>query len=271
VKFITLHGSLLAGSLLVPGFSCHCASPTDGALPDASQVIERVVQRADDVACAGEAGKYAFEKHSISEELDTLGKATKTTERTYEVIPIQGVPFSRLVRIGNRNLTEQETKAQNRKELEFRKKVARNDAETMAEKNGDWLDKDLVDRYDFKVEGRDSFQSRPVLILSFNPRKNHGVEKTIEDKVLNRLAGTLWVDEKEAEIAQLKVGLTEDLSLGWFGAVGSLKQFDLKLVRAPLADGVWVTQKQVVMMCGRKIVSSMRHSTLEESSNFRKP
>jgi hypothetical protein len=34
--------------------------------------MERVVQRADDVARAGEASKYAFEKHSISEELDTL-------------------------------------------------------------------------------------------------------------------------------------------------------------------------------------------------------
>ncbi len=271
MKFVTPHEALLALSLSVSGFSCRGASGVDDALPDAAQVMQRVVQRADDVARAGEASEYVFEKRSISEELDTSGRATKTTEQTFEVIPIQGIPFSRLVKIGNRDLTREETEVQTRKELEFRQRVGRKDAEPVGRRNRNWLDMRLVGRYDFKVEGRDSLLGRPVLILSFHPKPNYVAEKTIKDKVLNRLAGTLWIDEQEAEIAQLKVGLTEDLSLGLFGAVGSLKQFDFKLERAPLADGVWVTRKQDIVLCGRKILSSVAHRTLEESSNFRKP
>jgi hypothetical protein len=269
MKFITLHRSLLAGSLLVPGYLCRSASPVDAALPAASEVMQRVVKRADDVAQKHEANKYSFEKRSTIEELDASGKPIKTKQKTYEVTPIQGIPFSRLVKIGNRNLTAEEIAIQNRKELEFRKRVDRKDAKP--EDDDGPLDPRLVDRFDFKVEGRDCLQGRPVLILSFHPKANRGAEKTVEDKVLNRLAGTLWVDDQEAEVAQLKVGLTEDLSLGLFGMIGSLKQFDLQIERGRLANGAWVTQKQTVKLCGRKIFSTMRYRTLEESSRFRKP
>jgi hypothetical protein len=269
MKFVTRNWLLLSGGLLVAGLSGQCAALSDGALPDATQVMERVVQRAGEVARAGEAGKYVFEKHSVSEELDSSGNATKTTEKTYEVIRIEGRPFSRLVKIQNRALTEEETKAQNRKEQEFREKMALQDPEH--KRKDDWLDPRLIDRYDFKVESRDCLKGRSVLVLSFHPRANREAEKTVEDRVLNRLAGSLWVDEQEAEIAQLKVGLTEDLSLGLFGMIGSLKQFDLEIERERLADGDWVDQKQRVLLFGRKIFSPMRYRTLEESSNFKKP
>jgi hypothetical protein len=271
MKFAALRWFVLAGSALVPNFSCQCASPIDGALPDASQVMQRVILRGEDEGRTPQANEYAFEKRIVNEELDASGTPTKSTEQTSEVIPIQGIPFSRLVKIQNRDLTEEETEAQNQKELEFRKKVARRGAEPMSRRKKNWLDTRVLDRFNFKVEGRDTFQNRPVLILSFHPKTNRDPEKTITDKVLNRLAGILWVDEAEAEVAQLKVSLTEDLSLGWFGAVGSLKQFDLELQRERLPDGVWVTRKQIVVLCGRKIFSSMAHRTLEESSNFRKP
>ena len=220
MKLVTLHWALLAGSFLAAGFSCP-ATPADGnVLPEASEVMQRVVQRAEDVARAGEADKYTFEKHIISEDLDGLGEATKTKDQEYRVIPIQGVPFSRLIKIGNQDLTEEETEAQNRRELEFRERVARKDAKPVGRRRRNWLDTRVVERFDFKVDGRESYCGRPVLILSFHPKASHAASRTVEDKVLPRLAGTLWVDAKEAEIAKLSAGLTKDLSFGLFGAVG---------------------------------------------------
>jgi hypothetical protein len=271
MNFVASYWAFMVGGLLVLTLYGHCASRTDGALPDASQMMKRVTERAEDAARAGEARKYSFEKRSIREELDASGKPTKTTEETYEVTPIQGLPFSRLIKIQNRDLTEEENEVENRKELEFRQKMAGKGYARPTRKNEDWLDPRLADRYDFQVEGRDSFQSRPVLIVSFRPKAARAPEKTIADKVLNRLAGTLLVDEQDAEVAQLKVGLTEDLSLGWFGMIGSLKRFDLLIERARLADGVWVTQKQSVVLCGRKVLGTLAYRTLEQSFNFRKP
>src|SRR5258708_18234244 len=117
MKFVTLHGFLLASSLWVPALSCQYAGPADGTLPGASQVMQLVVQRAYDVSRERQANQYAFEKRSINEELDASGKPTKTKQETYQVIPIGGVLFSRLVKVQNRDLTPEELEVQNRKEL----------------------------------------------------------------------------------------------------------------------------------------------------------
>src|SRR5262245_49335449 len=83
-------------------------------LPDASTVIQRVLQRADESARAAEESKYSYQKRTVSEELDDTGKPLKTTQKIYQVTPIEGVPFSRLIRMQNRDLTEEERAAQDR-------------------------------------------------------------------------------------------------------------------------------------------------------------
>ena len=90
------------------------------------------------------------------------------------------------------------------------------------------------------------------------------------DRVLNRLAGTLWVDEADWEITRLKVHLTDELALGWFGMVGSIKQLDFELEEERLPAGDWVVKKQTLTLCGRKVLSAMRHRTIDECSDFAK-
>jgi hypothetical protein len=93
----------------------------------------------------------------------------------------------------------------------------------------------------------------------------------MEDKVLNRLAGQVWVDEAEAEVLQVRVGLTEDLSLGLFGMIGSIKRCDVNIERQRLPDNVWVKKSFAVLLAGRKVFSPMGYRTVEEFYNFRKP
>jgi hypothetical protein len=259
---------ILVGCALISPWPCQCANPGGSGLPDASEVMRRVVQRADNTENAREA-KYTFEKHATIEELDSSGKPTKTRQETYQVIPIEGARFSRLIKTQGRNLTPEEIEEQNRKESEFRKKTGHKSASSNPDE--DWLDVRLVERFDFRVEGREKSQGRSLLILSFHPQKNRGAEKSVEDKVLNRLAGTLWVDEEEAEVASLSVGLTEDLSLGWFGMIGSLNQFNLQISRKRLEDGTWLPQSQTVVMGGRKLFSTLRYRTREDYCDYRLP
>jgi hypothetical protein len=229
------------------------------------------MRRGEDETRSGEARKYTYEKHCLEAELDPNGNATKTTDEIYEVFPIQGIPFSRLVKVQNRELTPAETEEQNRKEQQFRQRLAGKNENRIAEQDHDTLNPDLVGRYDFHVERRERLDNRTMLVLSFHPKVNRGLEKTVEDRVLNRLEGSVWVDEEEAEVAQVQVRLTEDLRLGWFGMIGSIKQCDLRIERQRLPSGVWVNRSQTVLLAGRKVFTPMRYRTLEESSNFRRP
>jgi hypothetical protein len=229
-----------------------------------------MVQRAEEVARANEAKKYSYEKRSHTEELDGAGKIAKTTDKLYAVVPIEGVPFSRLIKIQNRDLTEEEIQQQNRKEEEFRQRARSHHGKRKFKGEEDMLNPSLIEHYDFKTERRDCVDNRSVLVLSFRPKQAQA-EKSVEDKVLNRLAGKLWVDEKEAEVIRVEVGLTEDLSLGLFGMVGSLKRFDFTMERQRLSDGVWVDKDQTAELSGRKVFTPMHFRSQEEFYNFKKP
>ena len=240
-------------------------------LPTAESVLQRMLRRAEAVGKEDTESKYTYEKRSVFEDLDEAGKPTRTVEKIYLVRPIQRVPFSRLIRIQNRELTEQERITQDKREQDFRRKLAQKRSHPVTKEDEDALSAELIGRYDFKVETRERLDDRPVLVLSFRPKRGHSGEKSIEDKVLDRLAGRVWIDEAEAEVARVQVSLTEELSLGWFGMIGSMKQCDVKIERQRLPDGTWVAKSFAVSLGGRKVLTPMRYRSLEESYNFRKP
>lgn len=243
----------------------------EDSLPTASSVLQRVLLHAEQTSRSDGSSKYAYEKKSVVEELDSEGKATKTTEKIYHVMPIEGIPFSRLIRIQDRDLTREELKEQDKKEKEFRDKIAARNPKLASERDDDALNARLVERYDFKVERRGSLDNRPVLVVSFRPKKPHQPEKTIEDKVLNRLAGSVWIDEPDAEVVQVQVRLLEDLSLGWLGMIGSIRQCDVTIERQRLPEGLWVNKTFAVSLGGRKVIGSMRYRTSDQCYDFRKP
>ncbi len=240
-------------------------------LPDSTVVMQRVVRRAAEVARTGGEDGYACVKHSVREELDASGKPVKVTEETYQMIPIDGVRFSRLILRQGRPLSASEDQEQERKEAEFRIHAVERRAEATRTANRSYLDEKVMKRFVFQVTGQAVLNHRPVIVVSFHPKPNPGPENTVTDKVLDHLAGTLWVDDGESEVARLKVGLTSEVSLGWLGVVGSLRQFDLTLERTRLTNGLWVKQKQTLTLGGRKVWSTLRYRIVDEFSDFRKP
>src|SRR5262245_61282883 len=116
-----------------------CAPEATSTLPDASTVMQRVVERSEADDRTAPTAEYSFEKRSIFEELDSSGKTTKTNEEVYAVFPIHGVSYSRLIRIQNRDLTEKELKEQNQNEQEFRKKLERHEFDESVKTNESWL------------------------------------------------------------------------------------------------------------------------------------
>jgi hypothetical protein len=128
----------------------------------------------------------------------------------------------------------------------------------------------LLDRYQFVVKERVMIDNRATLVVTFSPKKGALPEKAIHDKLLNRMAGTIWLDEQDAEVAKLSVHLTEALSLGWFGLLGSLSQLELSLERKRLPEGIYLNAKQTLLIQYRKLTSTQRLRSTEESSGFEK-
>jgi hypothetical protein len=200
--------------------------------------------------------------------LGAHGQTLKSEEHRYEVRLVAGFPFDRLVQIQGRQLTSAELQKEDEKEELFRQRVTGVNVQQKADQKEGWVTAPLVERYQFLVQERMTLRDRPTLVLAFRPKAERLPAKTIADKLLNRVAGTAWVDEAEADVARLSATLVEPISLGWFGLLGSLHRCELVMDRQRMPDGVWIVARQVLWLQGRRLASTFRVRVTEQASGF---
>ncbi len=254
---------ILAGCVVSIGLACSA----ENRLPSATNVLQRVIQRASEVAQGEKGPKFTYSKKSVTQELNSRGEVINSTEKKYNVVLIQGWSFERLVQVQGQQLSESELRKEDQREQEFRNKIAGREMKQRKEKREAWITPELIARYQFNVLSNDVCQNRSTLVLEFKPKPDNP-EQTIEDKICNRFAGLLWIDNEDAEIARVDVHLIGDLSLGWFGMLGSLKECDLTMRRQRMPQGTWVNARHTLHIIGRKLFSTMRFRSTEESSDF---
>ncbi|MCX6928555.1 MAG: hypothetical protein NT154_35900 [Verrucomicrobia bacterium] len=262
-----LSGILLVAVLMI-GLPCPGRAGT--ALPAVSEVLRRMIERAQMVAQADRGPQYTYEKRSLLERLDSTGQPIDSEEKLYQVTLISGIPFNRLVKIQGRELDAEEANREEAREERFRQRFVSADRKKLVTRKEALVTPELLDRFQFAVKDRVVLSNRATLVLTFKPKEGNLPAKTAQDKLLNGMAGTLWIDEGDADTARLVVNLVEPVSLGWFGWLGSLNRCELSLERLRMPDGVWINRKQALLIHCRKLAASQRFRTIEESQGFRR-
>jgi len=266
------NSSRLSVMILITGL-LNCAPQGVSAgevLPKPSEVTQRMVKRSQTVAQGDQGPQYTYQKRSLLQHLDTVGNPLKSEEKFYQVTLVGGFPFKRLVKIQGRELSSEELRIEDAKEEKFRQKFVSADPKKMVARKEGVVTPELLDRYQFVVEKRVVLSNRATLVLTFKPKEGNLPSRTIEDKLLNRMTGRLWIDEGDADTARLEVSLAEPIFLGWFGLLGSLTQCDMTLERQRMADGTWIDTKQALLIQYRKLTATMRFRTTETSNGFKK-
>jgi hypothetical protein len=238
-------------------------------LPAAAEVTRRMVERSQAIA-RFDGPQCTYCKRSWLERMDSTGRTLSSEEKVYLVTVIAGVPFNRLLKIQGRDLSAEELAREDAKEERFQQRFVPADRKKLASRREGLVTPELLGRYDFVVEGRTVLSNRPTLVLSFKPKTGSLPTTKLVDRLLNRMAGKLWVDEQDADTARVEVRLIEPLYLGWFGWMGSLTQFELSLTRQRMLDDIWVNAKQTLLIQCRKVTTPVRFRLTEESSEFKK-
>src|SRR5690242_6712716 len=194
-----------SSKILVRGAALICyltsaffANSAETNLPSATNVLQRVLERASLVASNQRASKYVYSKRSVTEELNSRGDVVTSTEKKYNVVLIQGWPFERLVQVQGRQLSQEDLRKEEQREQAFRNKIAGRELTHRKEKKEAWITPELLGRYHFTVLSNDILRNRETFVLAFKPKPGNP-EQTIEDKICNRFAGLLWVDSQDAE------------------------------------------------------------------------
>jgi hypothetical protein len=237
-------------------------------LPSASEVTRRMLEHSRALAESEQVPQYTYEKRSVLEQLDSSGQVLSSEEKIHEVKLIRGLPFNRLVKIKGRELTPEELRLEDVREERFQQKLVSADRRKMVARKQALVTPELLARYEFTVKRRVVIGNRPALVVSFKPRAGDLAERTIEDRILNRMAGTLWIDEADADTIRVEANLADSMSVGLLGLLGSLTRCDLSLTRQRMPDGLWINGRMTVSIQCRKLMTNQRFRLTEDSSGF---
>jgi hypothetical protein len=229
-------------------------------LPAADELVDEVLAWAKEQHEAKR--RYDFKRLADVELLDKRGKVEEREQRVYRAVQIDGHTYDRLVSIDGEPLDEDELEEEQDREERFREHLAER------EKKGDkpFYERDLADRFAFRVLGRETLRGRPTFVMSFAPDTGKELpEEEDEDRFLNALAGEVWIDAEDHAIARIHARLTHTVRFG-LGLLAYFKKIDLRLDQRRDAEGVWLPHRTQTYVWGRSLL--LKPIRMREQSRF---
>lgn len=236
---------------------------------------------------------YAGTEVEEETEYDGNGKVKKHEARESTFFYLDGDEITTLVKKDGKPLEEKEQEKENekvRKRIEeHEKRQAKKDAkEEKAKEQGKNEDKDdpgievFLRACQFVNPRRERFRGQDVLVFDFEPNPEFQPHK-LEEKVVQKLAGVVWVDEKAHDVARLEAYFVGDMKIGG-GLVANLqKGTSFVFEQAFINNEVWLPTyieghlgARVLLLKGFKVSFVTRYSdykkfNVETLSTIAKP
>ena len=170
--------------------------------------------------------RYTCRLVEIERKHDGDGRVKETETHTYDVTPIGGEFIERLMSTNGKELSASEREKEDkrvqkvveeivkRQEKKHEKKErARARGEQEEKEKDDVTIKDFLRISEITSVRREMFRGHEVIAFDFEPRKGFKAKNRAEE-IINKLAGTIWVDEAAQQIARLEARLTDSFKIG---------------------------------------------------------
>jgi hypothetical protein len=230
-------------------------SDDDKPLPDTRTFLEETRRNARSDRLLLE--QYTFTEKRTENRLDGKGAVKSSKRRTFEVYPSAepGQMYRRLVARDGVPLSAAELAEEDRRQAErtekSEKKRADEDASARARREAkeaedrreeDAVIDDLFRMDDFVMEGRETVDGRPTIVISFAPRPGYK-PATAGGKILQKVAGRAWIDEEDRQIARIEARLLENLGVGPVGVARLQKGATSYFYRRKVNDEIWLPRE----------------------------
>jgi hypothetical protein len=164
---------------------------------------------------------YAGTRDEEETDFEKDGKVKKTELKEYTFFYLNGDEVSTLVKKDGKPLSDEEQKKENEKTqkeiAEIQKREAKKEAKDEKAKEEGKKDKDEDDvgiemflrACQFVNPRRERFRGQDVLVFDFEPNPEYKPRNMVE-KVVQKLAGVIWIDEKAHDVARLEAYFVGD-------------------------------------------------------------
>jgi hypothetical protein len=183
-------------------------------------------------------------------EFESDGQVKKRELKEYTFFYLNGEEVSTLTKKEGKPLSEEEEKKENEKTQKRIKELQKNEAkkEAKEEKAKEEGKKDENDEPGIEVflrasqfvnPRRERFRGQDVLVFDFEPNPEFKAHKLVE-KVVQKLAGVVWIDEKAHDVARLEAYFTGDMKFAGGLLANLQKGTSFVFEQAYVNDEVWL-------------------------------
>lgn len=230
---------------------------------DAKAIIQRSVQ-------ANDADWKAAPEYEYFERDQQPGGGTKT----YQVLMIDGSPYQRLVEVDGKPVSQTQQEQEQQK-LNAVVNERKNESPTAKAKRIQQYEKDrkrdhglmqqLVDAFDFQLQGEQQLDGFEVYVLLATPRAGYQPPSR-DTRVLTGMHGKLWIDKKTFQWVKVEAEVIHPVSIeGFLAEVEPGTRFELE--KMPVGDGVWQA-KHFSMKAHAKILEVFNHREQDDETYY---
>ena len=250
-------------------------------LPELEPLLKAIAENQDKIDEMRE--RYTCRAIEIERKHDGDGRIKETETHTYEVTPVGGRSVERLMSVNGKELSVSEREKEDKrvqKEIEEimkrREKKEQNDERARAKGEKKKDDDDDVEIKDFlriseiTSVRREMFRGHEVIAFDFEPRKGFKPKNRSED-IVNKLAGTIWVDEAARQIARLEARLTDSYKIGggMLASIGASTAFSFE--QEKIGDEVWLPSSMEANISARVLLLAKFNRSVERRySDYKK-
>lgn len=207
---------------------------------------------------------YTFHRIRTEEDLDEKGAVIETTTQEREVFFVNGRQIARLVKKDGVELCG----SQERNEQTRVRKLIETATKSGSPPRRKGLISQILPMAKISNPRRLSLNGRPTLAYDFigDPSAKG---KDMNEKAAKKMAGTIWFDEADRQIARFEVHFYENFRIGGFLA-NIQKGTRIALEQSPIGDGLWMQTSNEQHVVARIAVKGYRENVHMRDFDFKK-
>ncbi|HLK69257.1 MAG TPA: hypothetical protein VKU19_37755 [Bryobacteraceae bacterium] len=243
------------------------------ALPDLKALFKEIEQNQKVIDKIKE--NYAGTRTEEQTQIEANGTLKKREVKEYSFFYLNGEEVSTLVKkdgkpLGPSEQQKEQDRVRKRVEELQKKQAKKEKVEAEGkEKDDDNISIDTVMRAcRFVNPRRERFRGQDVLVFDFEPNPDFKPHKMIE-KVVQKLAGVVWVDEKAHDVARMEAWFVGDLKVGGFLA-NVQKGSGVVIEQAFVNNEVWLPTYEEDHVGARLLFKGIREHDVTHYSDYRK-
>jgi len=237
------------------------------AIPDIETLLRDVQanqHKMDDIR-----ENYTFHRTITEEDLDEKGAVVKTTVTEREFFFVNGRGIGRLVKKNGVPLTPQEDKKEDARVKGVVETAMKTAPKPRRGRGPAGLIGQLLPMVTISNPRRISFHGRSTLAFDFvgDP---HAKGKGTEENAAKKMAGSIWFDEKDRQVARIEVHFYDNFRIGG-GLLASIqKGSTIEVEQAPIGDGLWMQTSNDEHVNARIVVKNFRQNVHTKNTDFKK-